>query len=117
MYNNLVLVVFKHLLAANRDSLLELLGDAAVTMPIIELARSHSGTVPPSLYLYCFNYTSRSTTGEFPLSGGGNEDDLAYVFGAPINEGIDPFESTYSKTDRTVSETVMKYWENFIKTG
>ena len=102
--------------------MLELLSDASITMPINELARVHArGGGASSLYIYCFNYTSRSTVNNaprwHPLSGSGHGDDLAYIFGAPINEGIDPFIASYSKTDRAVSETVMKYWENFIKTG
>lgn len=41
-----------------------------------------------------------------------------YALGAPVGDGIDPFPSvSFSRHDRLVSETVMKYWTNFIKTG
>jgi Carboxylesterase family len=43
---------------------------------------------------------------------------LMYALGAPVGDGIDPFPSmSFSRHDRLVSETVMKYWTNFIKTG
>jgi hypothetical protein len=46
------------------------------------------------------------------------DDLLMYALGAPVGDGIDPFPSmSFSRHDRLVSETVMKYWTNFIKTG
>ena len=51
------------------------------------------------------------------LAGGLHGDDLMYVFGAPLTDGIDPFTSTFTRTDKLLAETIMRYWTNFIKTG
>jgi len=91
-------------------------------MPVNELAYAHAGG-PANIFLYCFNYTSRSVGdrggGSAPAAAGGasHGDELSYVFGAPIADGIDPFLSVYTKADKAFSEIVMKYWANFIKTG
>ena len=45
-------------------------------------------------------------------------EDMSYAFGAPITDGLDPFSAaSYSRGDKLLSETVLKYWTNFIKTG
>jgi carboxylesterase type B len=52
--------------------------------------------------------------------GGGYKRDLAYVFGAPLADGIDPFATTsyaYTEADRKLARTVLTYWTNFIRTG
>jgi len=54
-----------------------------------------------------------SATSSTPYS-----EDMSYAFGAPITDGLDPFSATsYSRGDKLFSETVLKYWTNFIKTG
>jgi len=45
---------------------------------------------------------------------------LAYVFGAPLAEGLDPFTPTSADdmdVERKTAENVMSYWANFIRTG
>ena len=83
-------------------------------MPINELAHAHAGG-PASIFLYCFNFTTRVTPAL--IGGASHGDELAYIFGAPIADGIEPFLSVFSKVDKAFSEIVMKYWANFIKTG
>lgn len=86
---------------------------------------SHTPPIPSSTYFYVFGHQNRFDT--YPRwADGVYADDLAYVFGAPIaalvDQGssageIDPFPTVYSRPDRTLSETVMRYWSNFIHTG
>lgn len=46
------------------------------------------------------------------------DDLLMYVLGSAVSDGVEPYPSTfYSRHDLVVSEIVMKYWTNFIKTG
>jgi len=64
---------------------------------------------------------------------GGLDDDLAFAFGAPLVAAatgaggasgvtgggqIDPFTgSSFTRSDRQLSETLINYWINFIRTG
>lgn len=43
-------------------------------------------------------------------------EDLPYIFGAPL-ASAGPFQSRYSPEERLLSEAMMVYWTNFVKTG
>lgn len=85
-------------------------------------------------YLYAFRHPTGYEA--YPRwTEGVHGDDLAYVFGAPLVQhqqggggitgsqgsggggGLSPFSTVYTRADRALSETVIKYWSNFIKTG
>ena len=52
------------------------------------------------------------------VAGATYNEDMSYVFGAPITDGLDPFSAaSYSRGEKSFSENVLKYWTNFIKTG
>lgn len=101
--------------SADRDSLVELFGDSQATAPVVELAQYHAqhGT---STYFFVFNAPPRLDVYPRWASGAPGED-LAYAFGAPVADGISPFPTTYARSDRVLSESVLRYWTNFIKTG
>lgn len=44
-------------------------------------------------------------------------EDLPYVFGAPLVGGFSHFPRNYTKSEISLSEAVMLYWSNFIRTG
>lgn len=44
-------------------------------------------------------------------------EDLAYIFGAPLIGGFNHFGRNYTKSEILLSEAVMLYWSNFIRTG
>ncbi|XP_052830587.1 neuroligin-4, X-linked [Octopus bimaculoides] len=95
-----------------RDSLLELLSDGQYIAPLLKVGQLHAKT--GNTYFYYFTYTSQSEE-KGKLSGG---DELPYIFGAPLVDGIQPFStSSYSKSERMLSEAVMRYWTNFAKSG
>lgn len=98
-----------------RDNLMELLGDGQYVAPMIELSKYHA-EYPAATYFYSFSYPSRLDS--YPRwAGGVHGDDMTYVFGAPITDGLDPFTSTFTRSERMLTEAVMRYWVNFIKTG
>ena len=98
-----------------RDNMMELLGDAQYVSGVLELAQAHT-RLGASTYVYSFNYPSRLDA--YPRwSGGVHGDDLGFVFGAPLTDGIDPFATVYTRSDKALAETVLRYWTNFIKTG
>lgn len=44
-------------------------------------------------------------------------EDLPYIFGAPLVGGFNHFTRNYTKTEISLSEVVMYYWANFVRTG
>lgn len=69
-----------------------------------------------------------SVTGSSTRTGGGAADDdggrdlVGFVFGAPLVDGLDPFDAVAADrnaadSDRKLSATVMTYFANFIRTG
>ena len=47
---------------------------------------------------------------------------LGHLFGAPLVDGLDPFDSTGSRNgaeegDKVLSRRVMRYFTNFVRTG
>lgn len=98
-----------------RDEAIELVGDGQFVAPVIDLADHHHSKTKGT-YLYSFSYPSRSDA--YPRwAGGVHGDDLMYVFGAPLVDGVDPFGTSYTQSEQMLSEAVMTYWTNFIKTG
>jgi len=98
-----------------RDNLMDMLGDGQITAPIMDLAHLHALYRSPT-YMYAFHYPSRLDT--YPRwAGGVHGDDMTYVFGAPLADGIAPFISTYTRQEKMLTEAILTYWTNFMKTG
>lgn len=101
---------------SNRASLVELIGDALYAAPVLEVALHHvAATGPGRTFVYCYNYSQGQGQVEGLFSGHGV--DLVHLFGAPITDGIDPFESSYSKSEKSFSEIYIKYMAQFVRTG
>jgi len=105
----------KDSVAASRRNLVDFLADAFYVSPITELALLHAASSSPpsfavdSTFFYVMNYSAEA----------GSVDMLAYILGAALNDGIDPFPTdvVYSPADKLFSEIVLRYWANFIRTG
>jgi len=105
-------------------SVVDMLTDAMYAAPATELAVLHSIAPSASTFVYCLNYSVTALGHGRPGLGDTNDrgvvhgDDLGLVFGAAINDGIEPFISSgYTRLDRAVTEIIMTYWANFIWTG
>jgi len=105
-----------NLASASRRSLFDFMADAFYVAPITELALLHSAAspLPPSsamtgTFFYVFNYSTDVSS----------SDTLAYSLGAALTDGIDPFSTDviYSPADKLLSEIVLNYWTNFVRTG
>ncbi|KAM8704467.1 hypothetical protein ACLKA7_008988 [Drosophila subpalustris] len=111
MYNNPI----KATNLEHRDVVLDILSDARVVGPLLQTGAFHAD-VPRRNYMYVFGHNS--ATGPYanlPHSIIGEE--LAFVFGAPLAPA-GPFPShNYSVQEKLLSEAVMAYWTNFVKTG
>jgi len=106
-------------------SLAALITDGQFVAPTVDLATRHAvcGQSPAETFLYSFGLTTETDCGGRRQSGSRrrrHRDLLAYVFGAPLAEGLDPFPPTAADEideERRTAETVMSYWANFIRTG
>ncbi|ELT99093.1 hypothetical protein CAPTEDRAFT_228965 [Capitella teleta] len=98
-----------------RDNLMEFIGDGQFIAPLVDLSRIHAST-PASTFAYSFSYPSRLEA--YPRWAGGVQgDDMVYVFGAPLTDGIDPFLSEFTRSEKMLSEAVLTYWCNFVRSG
>ena len=88
----------------------------------------NTSTTVASTFLYSFRRASPLDSSARRPQDAGLDDDLAYAFGAPLvaathagrsttTNQIDPFTGSFTQSDRELSETVMNYWINFIRTG
>ncbi|XP_034660110.1 uncharacterized protein LOC117896146 [Drosophila subobscura] len=111
MYNNPI----KATNLEHRDVVLDILSDARVVGPLLQTGMFHAD-VNRRNYMYVFGHNS--ATGPYanlPHSIMGEE--LAFIFGAPLAPA-GPFPShNYTTQEKLLSEAVMAYWTNFVKTG
>ncbi|XP_065087999.1 neuroligin-4, Y-linked [Ochlerotatus camptorhynchus] len=98
-----------------RDETLEALSDARIVAPAVQTVDLHSADHRNS-FLYVFDYQTKF--GDFPQRQGCiHGEDLPYLFGAPLVGGFNHFTRNYTKAEIALSEAVMIYWSNFIRTG
>ncbi|XP_021377716.1 neuroligin-4, X-linked-like isoform X3 [Mizuhopecten yessoensis] len=96
------------------DNIMQMLSDGQYVAPLVRMAQEHAKRA--DTYVYVFAYSTKSE--KFPeWSSGVHGDELPYVFGAPLVNGISPFPSEYSRVEKRLSEAVMTFWTNFAKTG
>ena len=99
-----------------RDNIMELLSDGQYVAPLVRMAREHSSTA--NTYLYSFGYSTQSESEKFPKwSSGIHGEELAYIFGAPLVDGVSPFPNKYKGYEKNLSAFMMRMWTNFAKTG
>ncbi|XP_022343472.2 neuroligin-4, Y-linked-like isoform X4 [Crassostrea virginica] len=100
-----------------RDNVMELISDGQYVAPMVKMAREHAQT-NAGTYFYAFGYSTNSESKTFPeWSSGVFGDELPYVFGAPLVDGISPFPSEYTKNEKRLSASIMRFWTNFAKSG
>nr|CAD7444738.1 unnamed protein product [Timema bartmani] len=113
---------WRHSLSKNmaevcRDVLLDILSDARVAAPLVQMADFHSAVNPKS-YFYVF--THRSMFGDYSdakREKSINGEELPYVFGVPVDGSRFHFHQAYNMTEKLFSEAVMTFWTNFAHTG
>ncbi|XP_053972996.1 neuroligin-4, Y-linked [Hylaeus anthracinus] len=98
-----------------KDETLEALGDANTVAPATRTADLHSQSHRNS-YLYVFDYQTKY--GDYPPKPGCiHGEDLPYFFGAPIVGGLSHWPKNYTKAEIALSESVILYLTNFVRTG
>ncbi|EDV93357.1 uncharacterized protein LOC6564319 [Drosophila grimshawi] len=111
MYNNPI----KATNLEHCDVVLDILSDASVVGPLLQTGMFHAD-VNRRNYMYVFGHNSAmGPYANLPHSIMGEE--LPFVFGAPLAP-VGPYPShNYSVQEKLLSEAVMAYWTNFVKTG
>jgi neuroligin len=70
----------------------------------------------PKCFFSVFDYQTKD--GDYPQRMGTvHGEDLPYVFGAPLVDGFSHFPRNYTKSEIALSEAIMIYWSNFVRTG
>ena len=97
-----------------RDDVMDMISDGQYKAPLVKMALEHAKTA--DTYMYSFAYSTQSE--EYPQwSGGVHGDELPYIFGAPLVDGLSPFPHRYSPQEKELSKIMMRMWTNFAKTG
>ena len=108
-----------------RDAAVSALSDAQYVAPLVHtgdlLSQSSStgsqeGETSSKCFFSVFDYQTKD--GDYPQRMGTvHGEELAYVFGAPLVEGFSHFPRNYTKSEIALSEAIMIYWSNFVRTG
>ncbi|CAH0723012.1 unnamed protein product, partial [Brenthis ino] len=109
-----------------RDATVSALSDAQYVAPLMQSGDLLSGSKvvndedQPSrqtkTFFYVFDYQTKD--GFYPQRMGAvHGEELPYVFGAPLVEGFGHFLENYTKSEISLSESIMLFVSNFAKTG
>nr|VZI42558.1 unnamed protein product [Spirometra erinaceieuropaei] len=72
----------------------------------------------PNAIVYVYNFVHKTRNNGFPdWTGAMHGYEIDYVFGMPFSDTFKRNFYNYTAEETTLSETVMKYWTNFARTG
>ncbi|XP_023210237.1 neuroligin-3-like [Centruroides sculpturatus] len=97
------------------DGTSDALGDALVVAPLIRAGNYHSLVKTNSFY-YVFGYQTEDSHYSQRVGCVHNED-LPYIFGAPLIGQLGHFYSNYTRAEILLAEAVVLYWTNFARNG
>ncbi|XP_063392581.1 neuroligin-4, Y-linked-like [Cydia fagiglandana] len=104
-----------------RDAAVLALSDAQYVAPLVQtgdflsVAKS-SPDSGPNAFFYVFDYQTKD--GDYPQRMGSvHGEELPYLFGAPLVDGLGHFPKNYTKSEVALSEAFIFYIANFARTG
>lgn len=108
-----------------RDAAVSALSDAQYVAPLVHTGDlvsqstangAQEGEVNSKVFFSVFDYQTKD--GDYPQRMGSvHGEELPYVFGAPLVDGFSHFPRNYTKSEVALSEAIMIYWSNFVRTG
>lgn len=108
-----------------RDAAVSALSDAQYVAPLVHTGDllsqpssggSQEGETPSKCFFSVFDYQTKD--GDYPQRMGTvHGEELAYTFGSPLVDGFSHFPKNYTKSEIALSEAIMIYWSNFVRTG
>lgn len=100
-----------------RDGLLELLSDGLYLAPAVQVSRYHAALPgAPASFVYSFQ-SPLGAVGGWTAEGWSRASELAFLFGAPLVDGVSPFAAEYSPQEKALAEFGLKCWTNFVNFG
>jgi neuroligin len=105
-----------------RDAAVSALSDAQYVAPLVHtgdlLAQGTPGQESESSKCFFSVFDYQTKDGDYPQRMGTvHGEELPFVFGAPLVEGFSHFPRNYTKSEIALSEAIMIYWSNFVRTG
>ncbi|XP_052751525.1 neuroligin-3-like, partial [Galleria mellonella] len=104
-----------------RDAAVLAISDAQYVAPLVQtgdflsVAKS-SPDSGPNTFFYVFDYQTKD--GDYPQRMGSvHGEELPYLFGAPLVDGLGHFPKNYTKSEVALSEAFILYMANFVRTG
>ncbi|KAI5704214.1 hypothetical protein M8J75_003061 [Diaphorina citri] len=98
-----------------RDSIMEALSDGHTVAPVIRVVYLHARRGAKT---YMFHFAYQSKDSEYPQRlGSVRGEDLPYILGLPLVQGLPFFPQNYSKQDIAISESMVTFFTNYAKTG
>ncbi|KAJ8733631.1 hypothetical protein PYW07_014182 [Mythimna separata] len=100
-----------------RDAAVLALSDAQYVAPLVQTGDFLSSPdTSPRTFFYVFDYQTKD--GDYPQRMGSvHGEELPYLFGAPLVEGLGHFPRNYTKSEVALSEAFILYMANFARTG
>lgn len=108
-----------------RDAAVSALSDAQYVAPLVHTGdllsqpssnSGQEGEGGSKCFFSVFDYQTKD--GDYPQRMGTvHGEELPFVFGAPLVEGFSHFPKNYTKSEIALSEAIMIYWSNFVRTG
>ncbi|KAJ2944049.1 hypothetical protein O0L34_g8381 [Tuta absoluta] len=104
-----------------RDAAVLAISDAQYVAPLVQtgdflsVAKS-SPDSGPNTFFYVFDYQTKD--GDYPQRMGSvHGEELPYLFGAPLVDGLGHFPKNYTKSEVALAEAFIQYIANFVRTG
>ena len=94
----------------NRQALDRMVGDQSYTCPVMDFSHRFSET---GNNVYVYHFEKRSSVDPWPAwSGVRQGSEIPFIFGHPFNKS-----KNYEQAEVQLSQRIMTYWGNFVKTG
>ncbi|XP_064108362.1 neuroligin-1-like [Macrobrachium nipponense] len=94
-----------------RDLTVEALSDGGFLAPLAQFGETISERADTFMYVFDHHEKDRQRMGSFFGS------EVPLIFGSPFMDKAGNWSENFSRQDALVSETLMRYWSNFAKTG
>ena len=94
-----------------RDVLDDMVGDYCFICPVVEFANAYADGGND---VYMYRFLHRTSSNPWPdWTGAMHGYEIDHIFGAPLNTSL----PEYTDKERELSQRMLTYWTNFVKTG
>ncbi|XP_054713354.1 neuroligin-3-like [Uloborus diversus] len=98
------------------ETTVEALSDVLTVAPMLKAGNYHSVSHASKTFFYVFDHQTEESDYS-PRMGCVSGEEMNYVFGAPLVSSLSHFSTNYTRSEYSLSRSVMTYWTNFAKNG